>query len=373
MVSIKDGFANWYIRNFLISRAQIFDRPGFVAFNLKGNHGFYSRQVIFSELFFSDLETNISNELGDQGDKLIYDLGKAFGVRFSLMSNLKKLDFQKSKETEQAIFLVVKFIEGTYAENISYKLDLQSNIIEFEFDNIVICRKSGKGYFLSAGGAAGIWSVLTGRDDIEAVHYACQGRGDPICKVIVGPRDELIKKGYKFFTTNLVENFSMDIKYLELNKIVDLADSRSLQSFLDSGFFSYKLGRIFRGDDRFFIIEASILYLLEKYLCCDEKSKKILEQVSLEYGKKTFFGNSPKDLIDFLSAFGFGKVVVVKSSSGWIITFDYFPWTKFHGGCEQVFIKNFIFGAMSKFIDFGENKWVVSSGFFGKGYSVVLR
>jgi predicted hydrocarbon binding protein len=374
MPQVKDRLASWFIQNFVISKSQVFDKPGFILFKITGKSNLYSRQLIMPESFFSNLEIKICESLREEGEKLLYSLGKKFGKRFAIVGGIKSFENSSSEEFKKYVYLLVRFVEGTYSSGITYNLDTENKSIKFKIKNFIICSTSGKGFFLSAGGIAGIWSQLLGDPSIEAVHYKCQGRGDPVCEIEAAPIVKIKKDYSSFFSDDKIRDMSITEQYFSLNSPATIENStKSFQSFLDSTVFSYKGGIIKSQKDRFFIIEASILDLIEETLSGDQRAIEIFRKVSFEAGSNLMEANSNlSSLTDLCAAFGFGDLIIIKKQEKFIVNFNYFPWTKFSEKSNNIFLEEFISGALSK-INKKEIKVKKSfSGFNGKGYSLTL-
>ena len=315
---IKDTVVSWYVKHYLMPRAQIIDTPGFVIFNVTGKIPIFARQVIMPELFFITLETNIRKELGEEGKKLLYSIGKKFGYRFAIMGNFSKRGKIPEKKLVDYINMVNKFIEGTYASNISCEIDLKIPEVNYSLKNFVVCSKIENGYILPLGAASGLLSYILNDTTIEGAHVACQGAGDNECKLVIAPYAHLKNtiKGPVFNENNL-DDLEFAQEYKSMNEIRKIKSSTySFQQFINSKLFSFKEGIILRGDQRFFIYEISGLYMLENELLKDELTKNILYETSFEVGKKMLLDHKQNltlnDLIDLLTAFGWGDVLIIE-------------------------------------------------------------
>jgi predicted hydrocarbon binding protein len=372
MVQVKDKLAAWYVQKFVISKAQVFDNPGFIIFKLTGAVSFYSRQLILPEELFVNLEKQLFN-LGPTGQQMLYTLGKKFGYRFALVSNLKTFSEIDSVEFKNYVYSVVRFVEGTYSTGIEHDFDVNKKILNMSMKDFVICSESGVGLFLSAGGIAGIWAKLIGDKSVEGVHYACQGNGESMCKVIVGQPEFINNFSKNIISESDLENLELSPDYIGLNEVCQIQNStKSFQMFLDSKACLYRGGIIQMKNNRFFIIEASIIYLIEQVLSKNIEAMDIFKQVAFDMGKKLFIGMNLSYLIDFLSAFGFGDPYVIKKNNSFLVNIDYFPWTRFVNQSKHVFLSNFISGALSEISAQNINLKINFSGFQGKGYSITL-
>ena len=367
----KDKLASWFVQNFVVSRSQVFDSPGFILFKISGKANAYSRQIVFPESFFNDLENQVDKRLGEEGNKLIYSFGKKFGYRFASVANAPKLDNLATLESKNYVYLLTRFVEGTYSSGIKHVLFPEEKKITFELDNFVICSKSGKGYFLSAGGIAGIWSKITGLVDVEAIHDKCQGRGDLFCEVIAAPKTVLDKQFSNVFEEKNLDNLGLDKNYFSINSPMPITNTnKSFKFFLDSNVFSYSKGIIKMGSKRFFIIEASVIYLLELVFSVDPKAIEIIKELAFKLGNELSEKADLQYLTDLFSALGLGDLALIKKADSMLVNIDYFPWTRFSEGSKHIFIESLLSGMLSNVLKKRVNLKLKSSGFFGKGYSV---
>jgi predicted hydrocarbon binding protein len=371
MADVKDKIATWYIQNFIISRAQVFDKPGFIQFKISGNTNSYSRQIILPESFFVNIENKLIENLPD-GSELLYELGKKFGYRFALVGNMKSFENINSIEFKEYVYLITRFVEGTYASKINHYLSNSNKEIKFELDNFIICSKSGKGDFLSAGGIAGIWSRLINSSSFDAIHSHCQGRGDKFCETLVKSSDNWENKKFPNITSDELKLLNLSQDYFEINKLVEIENSsKSFQFLLDTKVFSYDHGVIKKGAERFFIIESSIIYLIELIFKKNPIAIKTLKEVSFESGMNLVEESSSiQYLIDVWSAFGLGDLYILKKGESYLVNINFCPWTKFCQNIDYIFISSVLSGALSKI---SKNKIQLKktfSGFSGKGFTV---
>ena len=263
-MAIEDKAVLWFIQRFVIPRSQVIDKPGFVIFRISYKTNVYSRQIVVPESLFVLIEKNTAAKYGERGKRILYSIGKRFGYRFATISRVLMIRDTDKKGFINYGNILVKFIEGTYASNISNHVDLENETIKFTFDNFVICRKSGIGFLISVGGIAGICSYMFCNPKIEAVQPKCQGRGDNRCIVISAPKSILKKMGYEVFEEENVENIQPHYSYREMNKIRDVKSNLSLKGLIENNIFGFERGFISYKGERYFIVEASFPYLIEE-------------------------------------------------------------------------------------------------------------
>jgi predicted hydrocarbon binding protein len=352
-MQIKDKVVGWYVKHYLMPRAQIIDKPGFVIFNVTGKTQIFARQIIIPESFFVLLEKQLRDKLGDEGKRLLYSTGKRFGVRFSIMGSFSKKGEMADNKLSDYIGMVNKFIEGTYASDISAEIDVSKKRVLYDMKNFVVCSKIKNASFLPLGAGCGLIAYILDDETIEGVHLECQSAGNKTCKILYAPMKELEKEGYTnvFKETNLKGlEFSPD--YEQMNSIQETENSQySFNQLIDAGLFSFEQGIILRNNQRYFIYEISGIYLLEQELGKNSIAKKILYDVSYETGKNLELvekdENPLKGIIDLLTAFGWGDVLILEKSSKYFVNIKYFPWTKFYEEIDFIVFRGLLAGMLS--------------------------
>ncbi len=352
-MTLQDKVVSWYVKHYLIPKAQILDKPGFVCFNVSGKTPFFARQIIIPELFFILLEKKIFEEFGEPGQQKLYSLGKKFGYRFGLMANLSQKPALKEKDLPNYLEMITKFIEGTYGKNISFDLNQKKSIIKYYAENFIVCSELGYGYFLPVGAIAGLTSYIFNNPEIEAVLLNVETKGNFKSELICAPINEL--KNNQFTEINL-KGLEEDLSYASINEIKKIESSTySFSQFINSKVFSFKEGVILSKSQRYFIFEISGLHLIENEFNKDSKTKKLLESVSIETGKRIAedFRNtlSEKLFIDLFTAFGWGELNLFEQNKKQIINAKYSPWTKFSKTIDFIILRGLIEGFLSVVLD----------------------
>ena len=376
-MEVKDEIISWFLRNILIPRMEIIDKPAFIICKVSGQRGKTNlRELFVPERLYSMLETEIVNSDKKQGRSTLYTAGKKFGFIYSGLSNFPNVKRYTMKDTVNFIYYFTRYMEATYARKITYKIDSKKLIYKMFMDNYVICRFSGIGHLLSDGGSAGVWSYMMCDPNIEAIKPKCQGRGDKNCEVIAAPYEILDRMGYKPLRCTGLETLKLDNKYLEINKIRPSAYAvNSLKKLIDTGFFKYDHGQITYKDERFFLCEASFMYIVEKELKKTKNGLDILWSCSFDFGKRLAEiagGQDPaKFIMDFFPALGFGDILVKRAP--WKVLVNFFPWTKWADDVDFVMFRGilsgFISGLTSKNIELKKIKKYVSEN----GFSLMIE
>ncbi|MEM5826354.1 MAG: hypothetical protein QXM64_03125 [Candidatus Aenigmatarchaeota archaeon] len=105
--------------------------------------------------------------------------------------------------------------------------------------------------------------------------------------MIAAPYKTLVKIGYKPIRCKKLEKAELSREYKIFNEIRPRSWARnSLKSLIDASFFDYKNGQVTYHRERFFLCEASFMYILEKELKKIKNGLKILWDCSFDFGKR---------------------------------------------------------------------------------------
>ena len=365
-MDIKDSALRFYVQNFIINKSQNIEVPGFVFFKLSGKTPIYARQVIMPEDFFVNLEKSIIEK--DEGSKhMIYSTGKKFGYSFCLLGGFSNSVDKKGQDLVSYINIINKFIEGTYATKIDCRVDTETKSCTYLMENPIVVSKLGYGYFLPLGAAAGLMSYIFQDQHIEGVLENFDLESD--CGTLLYAPAEYLKKNNKnFFSETNLTGLEPTSDYISLNQVAELKYSNySFEMLLDSKLFSFNKGVIMNNKERYFIIEVSALYLIEKelsihtseiYNAAFKAGRRMLENVK---------DISTKTIIDYLSAFGWGDVLIMKENGKYIVNVDHFPYTKFYKEIDYSIFSGLLSGMLSiitnENITFTKTKKTVSQGY----------
>ncbi len=347
-----DRITSWFIKNVIIPRHEIIDNPGFVLMKPFSKGQYQIRQAVFPESLLIDLENEISTRYGRKGEQTLYSLGKRFGYRMChelrppLKSEISKKEFKRLSD------FFVKFIECTYAHKLKSDLKLEDNEFDLFLDGFVVCRKNGKGRILTEGGIAGVWSYVLGDNSIEAIQTKCQGRGDSKCNLVCAPYEALKNRGLKPMKETNLSGLEVNPKYEILNGIHESQYSHnSLQDMLDIKFFEYSGGMLMNKNQRYFILDTSLLYLIESDLTKLKGAEEILFDCAFRHGKAISEAqgkNSYTFIPEYLSSCGWGDILITKNSKGkYEVTSVFFPWTKFAEKSKFVLFRGMVSGLLS--------------------------
>jgi len=349
---VKDKVVTWWIQNIVLPKREIIDQPGFVVTTFtEGTKRVYLRDLFLPEKLFELIENIVVETYGFQGRQALYSAGKKFGYIFASLSNFPTIKDTSLDEISKFAYLLVRYIEGTYAQEAQHEVDWGKKFFSISFDNYIICRDNGIGHIMTEGGIIGIWSFGMQDTHVEGAQLQCQGRGDSKCVVLCGPEDELEKTITVNFTEYDMPNLKLDATYRNMNEIRPTKYSKnSLKNLLTAGFFSYKKGILSYKEQRFFHCDSHILFILEQELTSLEDGENILFNACYEFGKllRQSYGKNDfvKFIPDFFSALGFGDIFVVDSHPV-KISFFYFPWTTYCKDLKFLIIRGIMSGIVS--------------------------
>lgn len=353
-MDIKDDVVRLYIKRFVIPKALIFDKPGFVDFKISGKTNVFARQMLVPEDFFVALEKKVVEKYGDAGKSAMYSIGKKFGYSFSQLGRFENIKDHPGNGVKDWIIIASKFVEGTYATEIRQTADVDKKTVDFELKNFVICRKLGYDFFLAAGGAAGVIAWLLQDKDIEGYYYDSKLEGDEhVCKVKCAPFDSLKTNNLKVYKEINLDGLQQDIQqYNKFNEEVTIRYTKSFSSYLDAKIFSYEKGIIkfkSRGD-RFFLMEVSGLYLLELELKTQKMDGYIFD-IAYLVGEDLFgeFGLDALSVLEVITALGWGEVLLLPDTKDKIeIVISHFPWTNWYKDIDFLIVRGLLSGVFSK-------------------------
>jgi hypothetical protein len=370
-MDIKDDVVRLYVKRFIIPRALIFDRPGFVDFKISGKTNIFARQLLVPESFFVELERKIVETFGEKGKAVLYSIGKKFGYRFSMLGRFENIKDHPGESVKNWVVVASKFVEGTYASRISQDIDVANKIVNYSLTNFAVCRKLGFDFFLAMGGAAGIIAWIFQDPTIEGYLYDSKFvDGNHLCKVKCALPETLEEDfGAEIYRETDLNGLEPDRRsYLQFNAEVDLQYKKSFQNLLDAGIFSYKKGIIKYKDERFFLMEVSGLYLLEMGLQSN-KMEELISNVAFFVGEN-LFAEFSKDkiynILELLCALGWGEPLLVTGSKKIKVVVKHFPWAEWYSKIEFRVVGGLLSGIFSKVYErkilFGKPSFDLNSG-----------
>lgn len=353
-MDIKDDVVRLYVKRFVIPKALIFDKPGFVDFKISGKTNVFARQMLVPEDFFIQLEKKVIDEYGTSGKKAFYSIGKKFGYSFSQLGRFENIKDHPGDGVKDWIIIASKFVEGTYASEIRQTANVSEKTVDYVLKDFVICRKLGYDFFLATGGAAGVIAWLLQDKEIEGYYYDSQFDGtNYICRVKCAPLKTLKLTNSEVFSETDLDNLQQNIQqYNKFNEEVELRYTKSFSSYLDAKVFTYENGIIkFKStDERFFLMEVSGLYLLELGLK-ERKMDNIIFDVAYSVGQELFgdHGMDAQAALELTTALGWGEVILLPPIKNKMqIVINHFPWTSWYKNVDFLIISGLLSGIFSK-------------------------
>jgi len=110
-MAIKDRVASWFIRNIIIPKTEIIDKPGFIVCKTSPEKDTALRELFLPETLFADLETQVARAL-PHGKELLYSIGKRFGYSYASMSSFPRIDKVSKRDFLKFSYFLVRYIEG---------------------------------------------------------------------------------------------------------------------------------------------------------------------------------------------------------------------------------------------------------------------
>lgn len=339
--NIFSSVEEWFIKNMIGKRMFIIDKPGFT-YTQFYQIGFeiFQRTLIFPDEIFARLEKVASKEV-------LYKAGKNFGYTYA-ETTYPFLD--KSKGNIEA-FLVFTFmyLRTMYSPRMEYEVNLENPENPYfivHMNDYVICRTSGLGYLMGAGGFCCVLSGVLSNPKIEGSQAKCAGRGDPEC-ILIAARPETIKEKFPdaeiIIHNDIIKTRENTSVYRAMNKVVDIAETSSLADMINTRTFSYAEGILKYKNERLFPCDISMLYILESMLS-EEECKKLYD-ISFEWGyniSKDVTTEPSKYIRSLLGALGWGEIMIINKENEYEVVCCHFPWSSF--------IKNYKFPLFSGLI-----------------------
>lgn len=362
---LKDKAVRWYLQNIEMPGREMQDNPGFMGENL-AERDFYLRDIALPEQVFVDVENRIDEP------EILYSVGKKFGYRYTKNSGFKQLPEVSRKKFKRTVYLIMRYFESvSYWRRGDQKLDQDNKIWRLQVDDFIVCRRNGKGHIF-LGAAAGLWSYLID-EEAEAAQTECQGRGDDRCSLVLGPPENL-EENLKFLHHDLEEediNLSQD--YPEFNQIRDTEYvENSFKDFKEIGFFEYRDGLFYQGDERYIWTEASLVHLLGSEL---DSYREELFGAAFEYGQELADQESDRKMkkfvTEYLSACGWGDTFIKQQSDKFVVRTHLFPWTRFWRETSFPLYRGLVSGLLTGFNDREVRLEKVEKDTKGQGFTVM--
>ena len=357
-MKIKDNLVSWYIQKVLTPKTEDLGNPGFLLTKLSSSTGEISiREIGLPEEIFVELEKRVIDRYGEIGNQVLYSAGKKYGYSYSSVSLLPQL---KTSSSEKAFldetYYLIMYVACSFASEIKHTIDLKLKKFEADLQDYIICKKSGHGDIMSSGGITGIWSYMMDDPTIEGVQTTCMGRGDKKCHVVCSTPQVLESMGLKYFVETDMPRNAFTAIYQEMNAVRPLEYAKnSLEELLSTDFWEYPQGGIleFKGEHRFFICDAHLMYFLESELNKLPEGDKILFEASYDFGKnlarKSGETHYQDFMMDLLPALGYGDLLVISEFGKFKVVSSFFPWAEYFTELKFTLFRGICSGMLSGF------------------------
>jgi len=351
---IKDKVVSSFIKNIIIPRNEIIDTPGFIILKISMQKEVANiRELLLPESMFAEIESEIIKKYKNKGENALYSTGKKFCFRYGLISQYPTTE--NIKNHSNFSYFLVRYLEAIYSSKIEHKIDYKKKIFNMKMWDYIVCRNNGIGLIFSDGAGAGLISYAFSNPNIEGVQVKCQGRGDRYCEIICAPQETLKKMKIKFLSETNMNNLELEESYNDINSIRKTEYSRtSFQDLINTRFFTQRTGIIKHNDERFLLLESSIMYILEDELKKLKSADKLLFNISFKYGKKLVEKESKENfemfIMDFLGASGFGDILILEEKRKYKVIIRYFPWSRWVESTDFTMIRGIISGMLSRFL-----------------------
>ncbi|HLC93201.1 MAG TPA: hypothetical protein VJH23_05855 [archaeon] len=351
----KRDLVKWFVKNILLPQVVRIDSPGFIV-TVKNAQGaqISQRNVLLSETQLAEFEKGLVKKFGEEGKKIAYSIGKNHGNAYCNSFEIPRLKEGGEKTVDNFIPFFMSFMGATWGNFPEYDYDLKKKIVKFGMADHIVCRKNGLGYMLGAGVLAGGWAWIVHDTSVEGVQTQCTGRGDKECRLICAPADYLKKQGLAPFIFKADAAFQMSGTYNEMNAIRKPEYSRaSLKSMIESNIFKFERNKLSFHGERYFQAGIELLYLIELTAAEKKGVKELLFSTAFEQGKKIAESEKGNDysvfIPDFISATGFGEVLITGKAGEFAVQVNYFPWLTPYDKITYSYYKGLLSGLLTGF------------------------
>jgi len=351
MVSIKDRAVRWFIKNVVMPKQEVMNNPGFIVsqFAEKGTE-VYMRDIWIPESLFVEIEKEIVEKFGGDGRQILYSAGKRFGWRYGLVAHFANIHEVSKEQLLKNMYLFIEFVTCIWAKEYEYVPDIDNKTFEAKSEDFVVCEKNGIGHLMSEGCPGGYFAYLMDDPTLEGTHIKCQGKGNEMCELIFAPSEVLKKRGIKHITETNIEGLEQGENYASINAIRKPEFAKySFNDLVDSGLFKHVGNYVMYLDERHFYSEESIIDLLEMEIKKIDGGEDVLFNVCFEFGKKLGkkMGGEQDSASTYLSATGWGDILIMKKKEKTMVYSNYFPWTIYSDKINFVVFSGIISGLIS--------------------------
>ena len=331
MVSIKDRAVRWFIKNVVMPKQEVMDNPGFIVsqFAEKGTEVFM-RDLWIPESLFVEIEKEIVKKFSDKGRQSLYSAGKRFGWRYGLVAHFANIHEVSKEQLLKNMYLFIEFVTCIWAKEYEYAPDIDNKTFEAKSEDFVVCEKNGIGHLMSEGCPGGYFAYLLDDPTLEGTHIKCQGEGNEMCELIFAPSEVLKEREIEHLTETNIEELEQGASYANINAIQKPKFAKySFNDLVNSRVFKHTGNYVAYLNERHFYCETSIIDLLEMEIKKIDGGEDVLFKVCFEFGKKLGkkMGGGEDSVSTYMSAIGWGDILIMKKKGKTMVYSNYFPWT----------------------------------------------
>jgi predicted hydrocarbon binding protein len=350
-----------------------YDQPGMLLAQFDSPMGkIYTRIILIPEDILVNFE-NLQVKKNPSNAAKLYSMGKNVGYNIAHVFKSSSMKSQGKADVEKFINFMTRFNFSTWAQSVDIlKLDAEKKIFNIKYSGHVVCRKNGKGYLLVEGMYGGFLAYTFNDKTVESVKLKCQGRGDKFCEECISPRSFFTANNIKFFKAEPeLLNFN-DNKYLQMNalKPCQYATS-SLKKLIEQKIFQLTGMHIKYKDMSMINISDVFIYILEMNL--DNKSKDMLYDISFESGKSIKNIPNTSFIVNFISALGWGDLLIQSAGGKVAAKLDMFPWRYEEKDIADFSLfSGFISGLLSSYYKKDLRLRKIKKTYVGNSFSVLM-
>ncbi|MFO7710223.1 MAG: hypothetical protein R6V53_00495, partial [Candidatus Woesearchaeota archaeon] len=208
-MSIQDKIIKWWVQNILSTKMVRYE-PGFILTEFNNQYGnAFQRIIILPEEILVQIEKRVVEKHGEKGEEVLKRIGREYGYNFAYTLGAPTIDKGREFIEKFLNFSINYGLSSLAKEAKLIELDIDNGRFGVEFNQRVICRKSGLGYLIDYLLIGFMEYVL--KRSLKITETKCQGRGDDFCQLIGEYSDEELP--------DLHFNSIVNTKYHKFNEI----------------------------------------------------------------------------------------------------------------------------------------------------------
>ncbi|ODS40342.1 hypothetical protein BEH94_05435 [Candidatus Altiarchaeales archaeon WOR_SM1_SCG] len=351
MVSIKDNLVKWFIKTIVLPRTHLMDNPGFLISKVsEKGMDLHLRSLWIPEGLFVEIENKIVEKFRSEGRQALYSAGWRFGWRYGIVANFANIHQVAEKQLLKNMYLFIKYVTCIWAREYDYEPDIKNKTFRAKSRDFIVCDKNGIGHLMSEGCPGGYFAYLMDDATLQGTHIKCQGKGNEMCELIFAPAEVLERQGIKYIKETNTENLELGKEYRDINAVRKTEfEKYSFSDLINSGVFKHRENYVMYLDERHFHCEASMIDLLETEIQKLGGGEDLMYDVCFEFGKKLGkkMAQEKYSASTYMSAIGWGDILVMKKSGKTSVYSKYFPWTIYSNKLNFIYFSGIMSGMLS--------------------------